>query len=135
MPLPSKRQKIKAFKESIIHDNSVMLDESIDDVFIEKMMQQIQDCSLRDVQLIIDTAKMFYYAQESDFFTILPILLTKTHFQQALDQLDAESQVLQEKLLDRVCKKLEPWGTILSAVANIGVLITTFINVQTHLTT
>jgi len=134
MPLPSICQKICAFKQNIAHDKSVALDKSVDDQFIETIIKKIQDCSLRDVRLIVDTAKMFYYAEKSVFSNQFPIHLTKNHFQQALDQLQAESFVLQEKFLDRLCTKLEPWGPIFSAVSSISIVITTFLSLQASLT-
>ena len=82
MPLPDKNQKIKAFKNSIDHDLSIALDNSINDVFIAKMIQQIKNCSMRDVQLIIDIAKMFRYAEGP--VTRPFIILTKSTFSEYL---------------------------------------------------
>jgi len=122
MPIPNKNQKIQAFKDSITHDSAVTLDSSVNDAFIAKMIQQIQSSSLRDVQLIIDTAKMFYYAENTSRQNMLPILLTRSHFQQALNQLQVESQVLQENFSDKFCKKLQPWGVVFAIAANICTL-------------
>ena len=118
MPAPDKKQKIQAFKNRIAHDQSVILDESVNDFFITKMIQKLQNGSLRDVQLIIDTAKMFYYAEKARSHYTFPIALTRSHFQQALDQLQAESQVLQEKFSDKLCKKLQPWGVVFAIATN-----------------
>lgn len=120
MSAPDKNQKIQAFKNNIAHDTSVILDKSVNDFFIANMIQQIQTGSLRDVQLIIDTAKMFSYAEGS---TIDPyIILTKAHFQQALDQLQTESKVLQESFTNKLRKQLELWGIVFGIAANACVL-------------
>ena len=123
MPPLDKNQKVQTFKNSIAHDQSVVVDGSVDNAFITRMLQQIQDCSLRDVQLIIDSAKMFNYAQQSIEAIQLPIVLTCANFQQALDQLQAESQVLQESILERFYQKINKWGVVLSAAANVVTLI------------
>jgi SpoVK/Ycf46/Vps4 family AAA+-type ATPase len=123
IPAPDKDQKIKIFKNSIIHDQSIALDPAITDAFIAKTIEQIQRLSLRDIQSFIDSAKMFYYAEQTTHSSMLPIALTRTHFQQALDQLQAESQVLKESFSEQFCKKLQPWGVAFAIAANIVTLI------------
>ena len=123
MPLLDKSQKIQTFISSITHDESIVLDNSVTDEFIAKMLQQIQNCSLRDVQLIIDSAKMFYYSGQCTIKTEFPIVLTRTHFQQALNQLQAESQVLQESIMERMYEKIKKWGVPLSVAVNILIFI------------
>jgi len=123
IPMPNKYQKIRAFKNSIANDESLLLDRSIDNAFIAQIMQQIQNCSLRDVRLIIDTAKMFYYAEIALQGDIFPIVLSKKHFQQALDQLKDESRLLQGSLLEQLCKKIESRGSIFSAAANLILIL------------
>lgn len=121
VPLPDKSQKIEAFKESIKHDQSVLIDASINDKFIEYIIKQLNNGSLRDVQLIVDAAKMFYYAEKTCDY-IFPIVLTRKHFEQALNQLRAESCVLQESASDIIYKKVQKWGLLLSVVVNVGTL-------------
>ena len=123
MPLLDKNKKIQTFKNSIAHDQSVVIDDSVNDAFIAKMLHQLQNSSLRDVQLIIDSAKMFYYGEQSTYITDFPIILTHTHFQRALDQLQTEAHVLEDSLSDKLCKKLQPWGVVVGIAANICVLI------------
>jgi hypothetical protein len=125
MPQLDKNQKIQTFKQSIAHDQSVITDNSVSDLFIEKMLQQIQSCSLRDVQLIIDSAKIFYYGEKSGHITDFPITLTRNHFQQAIDQLQTEVKVLESSFSDKLCKKLQPWGVVFGIAANICVLLKT----------
>jgi hypothetical protein len=80
------------------------------------------------VKLIIDTAKMFYYA---DYYVDveeiddpeLPIVLKKRHFQRALKQLQAESKVLEKSFIEKCQKQLEPWGSLFSMAANITSLM------------
>jgi len=128
MPPLDRSQKIQTFKNSIIHDQSIVIDDSINDAFIVTMLQQIQNCSLRDIQLIIDSAKMFYYAEQSYYTNDFPIILTRTHFQCALNQLQAESQILQEKTTNKIYEKIKKWGIPLAIALNVLVFIkeTTF---------
>ena len=123
MPLLDKNQKIRTFKQSIAHDKSVITDDSVDNAFITKMLQQIQSCSLRDVQLIIDSAKMFYYAEQPVYAIEFPIVLTRAHFQQALNQLQAESLVLETGTTEKIYEKIKKCGVMLSAAVNIAILI------------
>lgn len=123
MPLLDKNQKIQIFMNSITHDQSIILDDSVTDAFIAKMLQQLQNDSLRDVQLIIDSAKMFYYGEQSSCINNFPIVLTRIHFQCALDQLQTEAHVLKDNFSDKLCKKLQPWGVVFGIAANICVLI------------
>ncbi|HSC25226.1 MAG TPA: ATP-binding protein [Candidatus Babeliales bacterium] len=120
---PDKNQKIQIFKNSIIHDQSMELDPSITDAFIAKIIQQMEQQSLRDIRLFIDSAKIFYYAEQTISHSKLPIVLTKIHFQQALNQLQAESQALKESFSDQLCKKLQPWGVVFAIAVNIITLI------------
>jgi SpoVK/Ycf46/Vps4 family AAA+-type ATPase len=120
---PDKDQKIQIFKSSIIHDQSIELDPSVTDAFIAKIIQQMEQQSLRDIHSFIDSAKIFYYAEQTTFNSKLPIVLTRIHFQQALNQLQAESHVLKESFSDQLCKKLQPWGVVFAIAANITTLI------------
>jgi len=123
MPLLDKNQKIQTFINSIAHDQSIVIDDSVTDGFITKMLQEIQNCSLRDIQLIIDSAKMFYYSEQLTIKTELPIILTRNHFQRALNQLQDESQVLQENVTEKIYEKIKKWGVPLSVAVNIFILI------------
>lgn len=133
MPLPTKKQQITAFKEHIANDESIILDKSVNDAFIAKIINYLHTGSLRDIQLIIDTAKMFYCAENSSYclncewayFNELPIVLNSSHFQHALDQLQKESTALEGKFIDQLHKKLEYWGPMISAIANLCVFIRT----------
>jgi SpoVK/Ycf46/Vps4 family AAA+-type ATPase len=120
---PSKEQRIQIFKNSIAHDQSIELDPSVTDAFIAKMIQQTQQDSLRDIRSFIDSAKIFYYAEQTTSNPKLPMVLTRIHFQQALNQLQVESQVLKESFSNQLCKKLQPWGVVFAIAANITTLI------------
>ena len=87
------------------------------------MLQQIQNCSLRDVQLIIDSAKMFYYAEQSTCTTKFPIILTRSHFQRALNQLQAESLVLETGTAKKFYDRIKKWGIPIAVAVNIFILI------------
>ncbi len=123
MPLLNNNQKIQTFINSITHDQSVTLDDSVTDEFITHMLQHIQNCSLRDVQLIIDSAKMFYYSGQDSVKTEVPIVLTRTHFQQALNQLHDEAEVLQENMTEKIYEKIKKWGVPLSVAVNVLIFI------------
>ena len=46
---PDKEQKIQIFKKSIFHDQSIVLDPSITDTFMTKIIQKLEQFSLRDI--------------------------------------------------------------------------------------
>lgn len=121
--MPSKNQKIQAFKDIINNDNSIQLDSAINDKVITAIIDRIPNGSLRDICLIIDAAKVFYYAERSINKTDSPIVLTKKHFQQALKQLSIESTLLQEKTTDKLYKQVQQYGMILSMTVNITTLV------------
>jgi len=123
MPLLDKNQIVQTFKNSIIHDESVIIDRSVTDEFITKMLDQLQNSSLRDVQLIIDSAKIFSYGEKSGHITDFPIILTRKHFQRAIDQLQTEVKVLEGSFSDKLCKTLQPWGVVFGIAANMCVLL------------
>jgi len=118
MPLPNKKQKVQGFKDIINNDCSMLLDKSVDDAFIAAMISQCKGGSLRDIQLLIDAAKMYRYACTTKV-TGSRILLTRRHFQQALNKLTKESKVTQESLLDKVYPSLKKWSLVISVVANV----------------
>jgi AAA+ superfamily predicted ATPase len=120
---PSKEQRVQIFKNSIAHDQSIELDPSVTDALIAKMIQQTQQDSLRDIRSFIDSAKIFYYAEQATSNQKLPMVLRKVHFQQALNQLQVESQVLKESFSDQLCKKLQPWGVVFAIAVNVVTLI------------
>lgn len=123
IPMPDASQKVTTFKSCIAHDESVRLDPSIDDEFIAKMMLQIDQCSLRDIRLLIDTAKMFYFAKKTTQTNQFPMILTKKHFQRALNQLATESTQLEESAFDKLQIPLRKWGMVFSVAVNIITLI------------
>lgn len=123
MPLLDKNQIVQTFKNNIIHDESVLIDDSVTDMFITKMLKQLQNNSLRDIQLIIDSAKIFSYDEQSPSTTNFPIILTRKHFQQAIDQFQTEVKVLEGSFSDKFCKKLQPWGVVFGIAMNACVLL------------
>jgi len=123
LPLLDKNQMVQTFKNNIIHDESIIIDDSVTDEFITKMLNQLQNSSLRDIQLIIDSAKISSYDKQSTSTTHFPIVLTRKHFQQAVDQLQIEAKILESSFSDKLCKKLQPWGVVFGIVMNICILL------------
>lgn len=121
MPLPDKQQKIQAFKDSVNHDRSVLLDSSVDDAFIARIVTQSQDCSLRDVQLLIDTAKMFKYAEDGSLQGY-HVTLGRTHFEQAVQKLRGETEEYKEDFVDRTYPRAKKWALFISMAINSIVL-------------
>jgi SpoVK/Ycf46/Vps4 family AAA+-type ATPase len=118
MALPTKGQKTKAFKDILKNDTSISLDESIDESFIKIMITHLQNGSLRDIQLLIDTAKMFHYAQMQSANNQV-IKLHRNHFEQALQQLNGETEEHKETFIERIYPTLKPYSLILSMTVNI----------------
>lgn len=123
MPSLDKNQKFKTFMMHINYDQSTILDDSVTNEFITKMLQQIPNCSLRDVQLIIDSAKMFYYSDHYYYEADFPIVLTRDHFQQAVKQLQEESKILQEKSSEKIYKIIKQWGVPIAVSLHVLLLI------------
>lgn len=122
IPLPSKNQKLQAFKDIIKNDATILLDDSIDEQFIQRMSQRLEKCSLRDIQLLVDTAKMFKYADNGTNIGFL-ILLEKKHFEQAFNQLNTETEDGKKSLYE----------TALPVLKEVSFCLSLFLN-ATHLT-
>lgn len=120
--LPHKNQKLQAFKDIINNDCTVILDPSIDEQFIQKISQKLEKCSLRDIQLLVDTAKMFKYA-ESDGPNRFFISLERRHFEQAFNQLNSET----------INGKKSIYETALPILKEVSFCLSLFLN-ATHLT-
>lgn len=140
IPMPDKKQKINAFAEMLSNDERIIMEKPLDKIFLQEIAAQMHNCSLRDLQLLIDTAKMIYYAEHPtrqmlkdkggygnfiDTVDVNSVILTKKHFQQALDQLKAESLLTKESLFDsdKFTKKLQNWSTVLSMATSIISLV------------
>ncbi len=118
MPLPTKKQKIQAFRNILIRDESVVLDASIDDVFIDNVVTLLEEGSLRDIQLLIDASKMFYYMYSSSP-GVTTIKLHRSHFEQALKQLNGETTEHIEGFMQRIYPKLKPYALVLGLAINV----------------
>lgn len=121
MPLPDKKQTLQAFKDILRHDHSIELDRSINDAFLGSLVKRLQDSSLRDVQLVIDTAKIFYYADHTSE-TTSQIKLNRAHFEQAVEQLNKETKDVKETLLDRFYPSLKKYSLVVSLTLNMCML-------------
>jgi SpoVK/Ycf46/Vps4 family AAA+-type ATPase len=136
IPMPNKKQKHYLFKKMLRKDKNIVLEDGCDTLFLQNIVDQMSDCSLRDLQLLIDAAKIIYYAENrrdpcdmryrdsrisSKFTFVSTILLTKKHFQQALDQWKSESRLTKESLFesDTFSKKLQNWSAVLSIAVSV----------------
>lgn len=135
IPMPNRDQKIYALRKMLRKDKNIVRDESFDALFLENIVDKMGDCSLRDLQLLVDTAKIIYYAEKCEegclgYSDICDssastsedtIALTKKHFQKALEQIRAESLLTKESLFDseKFTKKLNNWSMVLSIAANV----------------
>lgn len=117
IPLPHKNQKLQALKNILDNDITIRLDASIDERFMQTLSHKLHDCSLRDIQLLVDTAKMFKYS-EGDTANGFPILLQRTHFEQAIKQLNSETEDGKKSLYDRALPTLKEIGFCLSLLLN-----------------
>ncbi len=125
MLAPTRQYKIKTFKQAIRHDGYTYLDRSIDNAFILKMIDQLPSSSFRDIRLLIDTAKMFFY-EENPLYDRdeenYPMVLTKKQFQKAFNQLKTESSILAGSLSQQFIKNVEKWGAVFMIAANITMI-------------
>lgn len=117
IPLPHTKQKLQALKNILDNDITIRLHESIDEQFIQRLSQKLQECSLRDLQLLVDTAKMFKYS-ENDATRGITILLEKRHFEQAFKQLNSETEDGKKNLYERALPTLKEVGFCLSLLLN-----------------
>src|SRR5690606_33439945 len=135
------RQKKYLFKKMLRKDKNIVLEDSCDELFRKNVVDQMGDCSLRDLQLLIDTAKIIYYGENfrddcvykyrrscmsSGAPFVSTVLLTKKHFQQALAQLKSESLLTKESFFDSdsFTKRLQNGNNVLSLVISVLALAT-----------
>ncbi|MCL5875204.1 MAG: ATP-binding protein [Candidatus Dependentiae bacterium] len=127
MPLPDKKQKIETFKNITSHDKTVQLAHDVDDHYIADLISQCENFSLRDVQLLIDTAKMFRYADCVDK-EIKPslmrdiITLHKVDFQQAVNKLQGETKEHEESFFEKHYSTMKKMGAATSLALNVYTL-------------
>lgn len=65
MSLPDKGQQGHVLQEILAHDTSIQRALSVDEIFLNKLVSRFNRYSLRDIQLLVDAAKMFKYAELS----------------------------------------------------------------------
>jgi hypothetical protein len=121
MNLPTKTQQIQAFKDIASHDQTILLDAAIDDAYISAMLDRVYKSSLRDVQLLLDTAKMFTYVSGQSSGQAVCVL-TRHDFDRAAAQLLAENTALKPDFFERFGPKAKQVALILSIAVNCGVL-------------
>jgi len=122
MELPSRGRQLKLFNDMIAHDDTIRLDAAVDTAYIQAMLDQLNETSLRDVQLLIDTAKMFTYVHDDVSVANGRVVLKREHFEQAMKQLKKESAVLKRGILETISPKIKNIGMLLAIAVNGGVL-------------
>ena len=127
--MPDKKKRVDALEEMLSNDKNIIMEEPFDRIFFQNITDQMNDGSLRDLQSLIDTAKILYYGeyfkrydpeyQHDDFDR--RVILTKKHFQKALGQRKAEYLLTKESLFDSelFSKRLQNWSTVLYMTLNI----------------
>ncbi|MDP3889251.1 MAG: ATP-binding protein [bacterium] len=121
IPMPDKDQRAHALREILTHDSSIQLEASIDSAFIHKLVSRFNGYSLRDVQLLIDAAKMFKYANIIPTKSFqLPMIIEKKHLEQALKQLEFESK---ESLYKRIKPFLKEFSKSAHTAAELGFVV------------
>ena len=120
IPLPGKEHRLQALTEVIEHDESIILGNSVDVAYIMNILDRLPDSSLRDIQLLLDGAKMFRYARGAPLLAREIMVLEKEHFDQAVAQLRTESLVLQEEWRKKVIPALKNAALAFSVAANAG---------------
>lgn len=119
MPLPNVHQRERALKQALMHDTAVRRTQSVNSAFLNQLSKRLKKFSLRDVQLLIDTAKMFRYAELKTKRNVL-IRLQKRHFEQALQKLESENKTNIYKMIRPYIKKI---GEDVHVIAQIGFIV------------
>lgn len=115
--LPDERRRIEAFTSVLLNDSSIELAPDVELSFLENLLISWQNSSLRDVNLLIDTAKMYRYADD-DFVGEYPLVLNKNNFVMAMNKLNEETKTLQENLLSKLYPQAKRWHLLFSLALN-----------------
>ncbi len=126
MPLPDKAQRQDVFQEILDHDSSIKLDSSAVK-FTNSINGRLKQFSLRDVQLLIDTAKMFRYAQLEKGGEEWPLIVGKKHFELAIEQLEIESKESLYKRMKPILKKI---GIGIHTGAELGLIVGAIVSIK-----
>lgn len=130
MPLPNKNQKKEALQRIIANDKSIKIGKSIDKTFINNLTSRFNKYSMRDVQLLIDAAKIFKYAEKNYRGPQHgPIILEKKHFEQAFRQLEKETD--RYEFYKKITNALKEISATVHTGVEIGFLCGIFLNLFT----
>ena len=116
MPLPDKAQCQKVLQEILAHDDSIKIESHV----IAAVESRLKQFSLRDVQLLVDTAKMFRYAQLPFGADGRQFILDKKHFELAIKQLAFENKEAWYKRMKPLLKKI---ATGIHTGAELGLIV------------
>lgn len=98
---PSKEQCLEAFKNIVKFDRLITVEENVTDSFIYSLLARIKNCSLRDIQLLIDTAKVVKLIEPNTYRSTWSMKLGKSHLKKALDIILRENKDWQESFFSR----------------------------------
>ncbi|BDC34601.1 hypothetical protein Noda2021_05590 [Candidatus Dependentiae bacterium Noda2021] len=121
---PPKKQQIESFKKSVKFDKTLSLANNINDQFIDSLLSQIKDSSLRDIQLLIDTAKVCGLS-DTDLFCKYRkfLMLERKHFTHALKIILKEKSSWNQSFFSQHYEKFYKLGVVFSAVIS-GITLT-----------
>jgi len=125
MPLPSKKQRLLTVRSILAYDKSFTFDASVDGDYFKTLIIRLNEWSLRDIQLLFDTAKMFAYAIKPRVAGKDIIIVTRSHLEKAFRKLNKETDELKESWLEKLQPDLKNWGRLLTVTASIGTLLHT----------
>lgn len=116
---PNKQQRLEAFKNILRSDQTIMLENNLDDTFILSLLSKLKNCSMRDVQLLIDTAKVVKLSDLDLLQSSQRILqLEKRHFTHALTIILRENKFWEENFFFKNYDKIQKISTIVFFALN-----------------
>lgn len=120
MPIPHDFYKENMLKSIIWQDKTIAFAQNVDFAFLKKIISKMPNASVRDLNLLLDTAKMFKHAEKD--FRPGPLRLDRKHFENAVNQLLREDKMCEKQFIDKIYPELKKWGLLLSVSVNAYVL-------------
>lgn len=121
IPRPEKDSMNFLFFKMVMDDPSIAIAENIDRPFLDSIVEKLHNASLRDLELLLDTTKMFKHAENR--FHPWPVLrIDRIHFEQALNQLLEEDKAHSKSFIESIYPTMKKWSVILSVTLNVYTL-------------